>query len=269
MVYKCIICNKQYSSYQSLWIHNKKFHTNKSTIKSVNYTIKSDNSTIKIDNNISDNKKIYNCRKCQKIYYHKQSRWSHEKKCDYVENKTEIEELKEEINLLKNSINKSKNKIVNNNNGIIQNNKIIINNFNEDKIDYISENFMNKLFKNLMFEDEYNIPIPRLIENIKFNSNHKENNNIKITNKRSDVGYKYDNNKWLTVDKDQLLNKLFKIGVDVFMKFYQDKHKDQTDDMKECYDEFIQTCKYDLKDEIKNKIEKLAYIYTKNIELDS
>ena len=26
MEYKCKICDKNYSSYQSLWIHNKKFH---------------------------------------------------------------------------------------------------------------------------------------------------------------------------------------------------------------------------------------------------
>jgi hypothetical protein len=26
MEYKCIICKKDYSSYQSLWIHNKKYH---------------------------------------------------------------------------------------------------------------------------------------------------------------------------------------------------------------------------------------------------
>ena len=24
--YRCNICNKTYASYQSLWIHNKKFH---------------------------------------------------------------------------------------------------------------------------------------------------------------------------------------------------------------------------------------------------
>ncbi len=27
MEYRCNICNKDYSSYQSLWIHNKKYHT--------------------------------------------------------------------------------------------------------------------------------------------------------------------------------------------------------------------------------------------------
>ena len=27
MEYKCKTCNRQYSSYQSLWIHTKKFHS--------------------------------------------------------------------------------------------------------------------------------------------------------------------------------------------------------------------------------------------------
>ena len=35
-----------------------------------------------------------------------------------------------------------------------------------------------------------------MIENIKFNSQHKENNNVKITNMRSKVAMVYDNNKW-------------------------------------------------------------------------
>jgi len=32
MEYRCNICNKTYSSYQSLWIHNKKFHNPKTII---------------------------------------------------------------------------------------------------------------------------------------------------------------------------------------------------------------------------------------------
>ena len=28
-LYRCKICKKDYASYQSLWIHNKKFHINK------------------------------------------------------------------------------------------------------------------------------------------------------------------------------------------------------------------------------------------------
>ena len=44
-----------------------------------------------------------------------------------------------------------------------------------------------------------------MIENIKFNPNHKENNNVKITNMRSKVAMIYDNNKWLTVDNKEYM----------------------------------------------------------------
>jgi hypothetical protein len=61
------------------------------------------------------------------------------------------------------------------------NNKtIIINNYGKDNIEYISENFKDRLFKNLIFEDDHPLTLPKLIENIKFNPNHKENNNVKI-----------------------------------------------------------------------------------------
>jgi hypothetical protein len=56
MDFRCKSCNKEYSSYQSLWNHTKKFHTERS-------------------------EKIYMCRFCEKIYDKKNSRWSHEQKC--------------------------------------------------------------------------------------------------------------------------------------------------------------------------------------------
>ena len=36
MEYICNICNKNYSSYQSLWIHNKKYHNNKMRLMTSN-----------------------------------------------------------------------------------------------------------------------------------------------------------------------------------------------------------------------------------------
>ena len=56
MEYKCNICNKQYSSYQSLWIHNKKYHTTKN--KNDSHSDSHDNQN---DNHISSNKKTYKC----------------------------------------------------------------------------------------------------------------------------------------------------------------------------------------------------------------
>ena len=71
------------------------------------------------------------------------------------------------------------------------------------------------MFNHLKNTDEHHIPIQKVIENIKFNPNHKENNNVKISNMRSKVGMKYDDNKWLTVDKNEMLNELYKLGEDM------------------------------------------------------
>ena len=229
MDFNCKKCNKKYSSYQSLWNHNKRFHKNEI---------------------IETTHEKYNCDKCNKILSSRQSKWRHMKICKIIK---EIEP-----------------KIINNNitnNGTI-NNTVIINNYNNDDVSYVSDKFLKKIFTHLLCEDEHQLPIPKLIENIKFNPNHKENNNVKITSLRSDIGFKYDDDKWKAVDKDDLLNDLFKLGADMFVKYYKDKQGILSNDMKECYEEFKKNSKYELKEEIKQKIQKIAYIYTKNMELD-
>ena len=80
----CIICNKLYSSYQSLWIHNKKFHVT-NVQKCTSSIIKS-----------------YICKYCLKNYSSRQNKWNHEQKCKNKENKID------DINKLKQTINKFK-----------------------------------------------------------------------------------------------------------------------------------------------------------------
>jgi len=93
--YKCKICNKHYKTYQTLWKHNKKFHINniiESLQKSEEDCIKSEKSP---KNNAID-KKIYDCRFCNKKYNNKNSRWSHEQKCKNIIKETnELNKLKE------------------------------------------------------------------------------------------------------------------------------------------------------------------------------
>ena len=53
MTYTCNLCIKQYSSYQSLWIHNKKFHTIinnnvNENVKVVNENVKVVNENVKV-----------------------------------------------------------------------------------------------------------------------------------------------------------------------------------------------------------------------------
>jgi len=94
MEYKCKICNKLYSSYQSLWIHNKKFHN------------PCDNLVQTFDNKVEIKCKHSNiCKYCKKQFSHRNSRWKHEKTCKQKENTvTEITELKKEIIELKKEI---------------------------------------------------------------------------------------------------------------------------------------------------------------------
>lgn len=134
MEYKCTICIKEYSSYQSLWIHNKKFH-NKNNDKSSN--IKSSSSLTQSNETIvSPNKKSgCICEHCFGEFSRIDNLKRHYKTCkrnqeqkQKIDNTVlyqEIEKLKEEIEKLKKKPNKkiinigSINTLNNNNNKII------------------------------------------------------------------------------------------------------------------------------------------------------
>ena len=98
--YKCNTCNKLYSSYKSLWKHNKNIHADKNNILTNNNSINTNN------NNIISIKKVYNCKYCNKNYNFQQSKWYHEQKCstkikNEENDKKEIEVLKLKLQLEK------------------------------------------------------------------------------------------------------------------------------------------------------------------------
>ena len=97
--YICNICNKVYSSYKTLWTHNKNIHNNNSTNIPKNSKKNPKNSNI-IHN--------YNCRYCDKIYEKIKTRWAHEQKCKVIFDEKEqekkeikIAEINKEIKLAK------------------------------------------------------------------------------------------------------------------------------------------------------------------------
>jgi hypothetical protein len=73
--HKCNICNKIYSSYKTLWTHNKIKHKNNINNVPINSN-KNPN-----DSNIIHN---YNCRYCEKSYDKVKTRWAHEQKCKII-----------------------------------------------------------------------------------------------------------------------------------------------------------------------------------------
>jgi hypothetical protein len=246
----CTICNKHFANKYNLNTHNKKFH------KEIELIIE---------------KKKFPCRICNKIYSCKQSRFVHEKKCKDkkeitinlitdIENKLiELEKKIDTNNINNNNNNKN---INNNNSGII--NQIIINNYKEDNHSYISNNFKDVLFKSLSNSNNYSKPIPRLIENIKFNPNHKENHNVKIKSDRSKISFVYDENKWKVINKNELLDELLNYGYDLFKQFFIERKDELNEEIINYYNKFKESYILKLKKKIKKKIENIAYIFTLN-----
>ena len=142
MEFKCDICIKKYSSYKSLWNHNKKFHN----IGKVQISSTSSSHIIQ-ESSKEDDSKLYNCRYCNNKYLYVQGRWKHEKNCQNKNNKNDNDEItnikkeniemKAEMAKLKDMLQKAlkihpktlqkiNNQLNNTNNGTINNNTVII-----------------------------------------------------------------------------------------------------------------------------------------------
>ena len=171
----CKICNKQYKTIQSLCNHNKRFHNSiKTTFSELKQPL-SDFIQPLVETTTSLIEPLHICCKCNKNFKHYNNKWRHEKTCNKI---TPVDEIVNE-NISTHTIN---NITINNysNNNTINNN--IINNYSNDNLEYISDAFIKKMFNHLKYNEEHIKSIPSMIENIKFNPNHKENNNVKITN---------------------------------------------------------------------------------------
>jgi hypothetical protein len=139
-----------------------------------------------------------------------------------------------------------------------------INKYKNDNLEYISDKFKDKIFKHLIYEDDHYLPLSKLLENIKFNPNHKENNNIKITSDRSKIGFYYDKNKWQAMNKDDLLEELCDYGFKIFKNFFDEKQEELPEDIKSQFKNFQVRLKSEFRKKIKTKIENIAYIFTLN-----
>jgi len=240
----CKTCNKNYSSYKSLWNHNKKFHT---ILYDSNKPIISHDKSIDkpyISQNKSNKSDKYKCQYCNNIYKHFQSRWKHEQKCSNKNNNEKIEtlekeneELKKELEikdkqfkdaiieikkefvvLLKQNghihpenlkqINKKVEKVNNTygNNNNVNNGQIINNTYVKfGNLDY-NKIFSEKEIRNLMGL-QYKC-IEEFIKKTHFNDAHPEYNNIFITNLRDNIAYIFDGKEFIASDKNDTLNDL-------------------------------------------------------------
>ena len=80
---------------------------------------------------------------------------------------------------------------------------IVINPFGKENTSYITKNYITKIIDEGPYDS-----IPKLLEYIHFNPKHKENHNIKITNKKQPYAQVFDGNKWLLKDKKQTIDEM-------------------------------------------------------------
>ena len=229
MEHYCTICNKNYSSYKSLWNHNKLFHiSQKNTLphKKTPKSISTHNYTQLLEEN-SDIK----CNYCSKIFSRHDSLTRHLHTCKVrLSNETKLKEenelLKNELNNFKNDmmemqkklinvLNQNKihpktlnkiNKNCNNNNNNYSNNKIINNTYVKfDRID-ISKVLSKKEIVGIL--NKKLSSIEEVIKLVHFNEKLPEYSNIYITNMRDNNAYVFNGTNFITVSKDEVINDL-------------------------------------------------------------
>jgi len=233
----CKHCNKEYSSSQSRSNHYKKFHEVKNVI---NCVPKKDHGVPAVfqGENVSE----YNCKICKKNYSNRHSLWKHTQKCktkkidqtNLLEIKKENSEMKikidEMMNLLQKALKihpKTLNKIntqLNNNNNNNNTNNGIINNINIVQLG--NEDLNNVLTDNqkLKILNRQAMSLNDLVELVHISDKFKQFKNVYITNLQSSFGYKFDekNNKFIAVNKNELLNDILESRMYDIESFYED-----------------------------------------------
>lgn len=176
MDYQCKLCIKLYSSYQSLWNHNKKFH---------NYNIANiTQTTTNITQNTTNLHKNIPCKFCNKYYSRNDSLKRHLRSCDEkIRKDKETELYKQQIEKLNNEIEKLKKKttkkIINyntmNNNSNNNNNLTNINNIGKEKSSELSHDEIRYIMSYGMDS------VISLAEHLNFNENLPYNHNFYVS----------------------------------------------------------------------------------------
>lgn len=171
MEYRCDICDKKYSSYQSLWIHNKKFHS----VVNNNCCTISGTSAVLCGGSCGVNEKTNKgtpCKFCHRMFNDRSNKYKHEKICKkkdiIVDNKKTIIEPKNKLLAITKQVNNG-----NTNNGTINN--ITINQFGTEKIDTLSPNDVVKLIDNGL-----NMPVS-CVQLLNFNKDLPQNHSFCTT----------------------------------------------------------------------------------------
>jgi hypothetical protein len=229
MSFNCKHCGKEYSSQSSRSNHIRIYHSPESQIK-----VKLNEIPVKKKSNIiiDEETKKHECCKCGLKFNSRQTKWAHEKKCkennnekieklekENLETKKELENLK---NMLQKALKihpKTLNKINNqlNNSGTINNVTII-----QLGQENLSEILNTREKKNIL--NRQAMSLNDLVDLVHVSGKYKNFQNVYITNLQSTFAYKFDEkaNKFIAVNKNELLNDLVDSRMYDIEKFYEE-----------------------------------------------
>ena len=259
MEYKCTQCNKDYSSYQSLWIHNKKFH-----VKTITNIL--DNTHISLPNT---QKNELECIHCNKVFTRKDNLKRHHNNCTVKETKEiklekEVISLKEQLKEKDKNIEDFKKQIIdfinkeckvhpktftkinkqlnttNNTNNTLNDNKVINNNV-------IIQFGREKLYEVFSKKEQIDVLnhgymcLENLIEKAHFNSKYPQFKNIVITNLQNNIAYKYNaaTNNFDVVTKKELLEDIISERMYDIEDFFNNHKNDISSKMQNVIETFI------------------------------
>jgi len=194
------------------------------------------------------------CKYCNKKFATKENLKEHSKNnCKHKD-----DALKEENRKLKEELRKAKTTNTTNNTNYNTNYIFILNNYEDTKLDKISDKVYNKIINDS--EEPYKI-IPSLIRHIHFNNKIPENHNIYISNRNKNNKHLqvYKNGQWEITDKSTEIDNIIN-DKETNLSDWIDEKGEKYPEALEKYNEYIEQ-KYDEDTAklIKEEVELLLY----------
>ena len=180
---QCPFCNKVYSRKDNLKVHIEKYCKNYNFIENEE------------TRDITTNSTIINLK--NQLDYEKKLR---------EKDREHILELKKQVEMLLEKVGDTYNTNTYN---------IVINPFGQENTSYIT----GDIVRNFIKEGPYS-SIPKLLEYIHFHPEHKENHNIKISNKKQPYAQIFNGEKWLYKDKKQTVEDMSDKAYTIINKHY-------------------------------------------------
>ncbi len=241
-VFRCKICNKDYSSASSLCNHNKKFHSDvvSKNIPDVSKNIPDVSKNIP---DVSKNIPVINkktCKYCYREYSSPQNRWKHEQKCTIkkvndnkvtILEKTVMELQKQIENIIKEkghvhhkTLQKINNQVSNINNGNINNGNVnngtVINNTFVKFGDVSYEKIFNEKELLSILNKQY-MSLEEGITKTHFNEKLPEYSNVFITNLKDPLSYIFNGKAFIIVKKHNMLDDLMNTHINEINLTYE------------------------------------------------